>query len=122
MYMGFMDLFGRRNIEDLNFQLTLEPHERLKLLCWWHIFHLQNRADVPYNVAMGPQEGVAAAGGSASLGQELDLLATIKINPRADLVLGYSHFFTGEFYRTNGSAGLYGGDADFVYCQMHLNF
>lgn len=31
-YLGFMDLFGRRNIEDLNFQFSVKPTDKLKLL------------------------------------------------------------------------------------------
>ena len=122
-YNGFMDLFGRRNLEDINFLLTARPHKKVKLLAWWHIFQLQNSADIPYNVVMGAQEGVTVAGGSPDLGQELDLLASIAINPRLNLLFGYSHFFTGDFYRTNTSPGLtYTGDADFFYTQAHVNF
>ncbi len=53
-WLGLMDLYGRRNIEDANVLLTCSPHERLKLLFWYHVFHLQNINDVPYSVAMTP--------------------------------------------------------------------
>jgi hypothetical protein len=119
-YLGFMDLFGRRNIEDWNFLLTVDPHETWRLLAWWHIFHLQDDEDVPYNVAMQPSASVA--GGSTYLGQELDLLATWDITPRLNLLLGYSHFFVGDFYATNPSPGLFDGDADFYYTQIQFNF
>ena len=118
-YLGFMDLFGRRNIQDLNLLLTAQPHKRLKLLLWWHTFWLQSNADVPYNVVMGPE--VANAGGSNRLGQEIDLTASISLAPRADLLLGYSHFFSGAFYDTNPGAA-YAGDADFFYTQFALKF
>ncbi len=49
-YMGFMDLYGRRNLEDLNFLATVQPTKKLKFLMWYHIFHMQNN-DVPYNAA-----------------------------------------------------------------------
>ena len=118
-YLGFMDLFGRRNIEDLNFLLTANPTSELKLLAWYHIFHLQDN-DVPYNVVMGPSATVN--GGDSSLGQELDLMLSWNYGPRQNLILGYSHFFAGDFYSTNGSAGLFDGDADFYYTQMTVNF
>ena len=119
-YLGFMDLFGRRNIQDLNFLLTANPSKKVKLLLWWHMFWLQNDADVPYDVAMGPE--VATAGGSNQLGQEIDLTASITLGPRSDLLLGYSHFFSGAFYDTNPSNIPYSGDADFFYTQFSVKF
>lgn len=118
-YLGWMDLFGRRNIEDINFLLTLEPNERMKLFLWHHIFYLQDGDDVPYTVAMTPE--VPVPGGSRSLGQELDLALEWTLSPRTNLLLGYSHFFSGDFYTTNPSAP-YSGDADFFYTQYTVNF
>ncbi len=120
-YLGFMDLFGRRNIEDVNFLLTAKPTAKLKLLLWWHIFHLQNGNDVPYNVNMTPFAG-ATPGGSSSLGQELDLLASYNLTPYTNVVFGYSHFFTGDWYRTNPTPPPSTGDADFFYVQFTQNF
>ena len=115
-YLGFMDFYGRRNIEDFNLQLTA----KLKLMLWWHIFRLQDRDDVPYSVIMTPE--VPIPGGSPKLGQELDLLASWTINPRMHMLLGYSHFFTGDFYRTNPSPPPFAGDANFYYTQFSLKF
>ncbi len=118
-YLGWMDLFGRRNIQDINFRLTLQPHERVKLLLWHHVFFLQRADDVPYTVAMTP--AVAAPGGSQHLGQELDLALEWTVTPRTHLLLGYSHFFAGDFYRTNPTAP-FSGDADFFYTQYTVQF
>ena len=118
-YMGFMDLYGRRNLEDANFSLTFKPHEKLTVLAWHHIFFLQNENDVPYNINMTPF--VATAGGSQYLGQELDLLFTWQFHPRQDLVFGYSHFFHGNFYDTNPAVP-FRGDVDFFYTQYTINF
>ena len=119
-YLGFMDLFGRRNLEDINFRLTATPTKKVKLMLWWHIFHLQNRNDVPYNVNLTPF--VPVAGGSSYLGQELDLTLAYKITPRANVLLGYSHFFTGDWYRTNPTPPPSSQDADFYYVQFIQNF
>jgi Alginate export len=118
-YLGFMDFFGRSNIKDANFQMILNPHDKLKFLAWWHIFHLQNGGDVPYNANMTPF--VATPGGSRYLGQELDLMASLDVSPRMNLVMGYSHFFAGDWYSTNPDAP-FAGDADFVYTQFILEF
>jgi hypothetical protein len=119
-YLGYMDLFARSNIQSPNVQLVVQPHKRLKLLAWYYYLFLDTRADTPYNVNMAPfQPAIPPA--SRDLGHELDLLATITLNARMDLVLGYSHFFAGDYYRL--TPGLpHRGDADFYYAQFHWNF
>ncbi len=120
-YLGFIDFFGRRNIEDVNFLLVTKPRPNLKLLAWWHIFGLQNSSDVAYNVDMTPVSGTA--GGDPYLGQEIDLVASYDICGRTNFTVGYSHFFTGDWYTTNaGMSGGYTGDADFVYLQFTQEF
>ncbi len=119
-----MDLYGRRNIEDLNFQLNLQPHPDVTFQIWHHIFRLQNRDDIPYNVAMGPSPNNPALvpGGSPELGQELDLLLTCKLTARTNCQFGYSHFWSGDWFRTNPTPGLFQGDGNFFYTQWWVNF
>ncbi len=118
-YLGFMDLFGRRNIESPNVQFSLQPTKKLKLLAWYYYLFLENQRDSPYSVVMTPFFG-AIAPGSAALGHEIDLLAIYNLSPRSGFVLGYSHFFSGAYYNTPGLP--YSGDADFFYTQYHVNF
>ena len=89
-------------------------------MAWWHLFHLQNRLDVPYNVVMRPL--ATLPGGEQDLGQELDLTALWNINARWNVLLGYSHFWRGDFWGTNPSPGLVDVDADFYYAQLTWNF
>lgn len=120
-YFGFMDFYARTNIQDVNFTLTTTPSKKLTALMWWHIFFLQDTNDVVYNVNGRPF--VTTPGGDRYLGQELDFLFTYNITPRSDIVFGYSHFFTGDWYRTNPQARLgYTGDADFFYTQFSVRF
>lgn len=119
-YLGYMDLFARSNIQSPNVQWTVQPHDKLKLLAWYYYLMLDTRADTPYNVNMTPF-APAAAPASRDLGHELDLLATITLSPRMDVVLGYSHFFAGRYYqRTPGLP--YQDDADFYYAHFQWNF
>ena len=119
-YNGFMDLFGRRNLEDLNMMLTLQPTKKLKLLAWYHYFFLETKNDSPYSVVMSPFNG-GNLPGSADLGHEIDLMATYNISLRQQLLLGYSHFFAGEYY--DSTAGVpYTGDANFFYTQWSIDF
>ncbi|HIA18327.1 MAG TPA: hypothetical protein EYN03_10720 [Planctomycetes bacterium] len=121
-HLGFMDLFGRRNINDLNIRWTHEPNDRLKFLLWYHYFSLANINDVPYNVNMTPFAGLGpGSSGSSNLGQELDLLATITLSKALQFLVGYSHFFAGEYYRSTPGVP-FSGDADFFYTQLMLEF
>lgn len=121
-YLGFMDLFGRRNIRDANVQLTMKPHEKVKLLLWYHYFQLSDVNDVPYNVNMTRYAGLGAGtSGDRDLGQELDIVATFLLTERLNVLFGYSHFFTGDYYDTTAGVGT-NSDADFFYTQFHVNF
>jgi len=121
-YNGFMDIFGRRNLSDINVLATADLNKNLKLLVWYHYFSLVNENDVPYNVNMSPFAGLpAGSAGSRDLGHELDVVLTVPIAPRSSLLFGYSHFFAGDFYATTPGVP-YNGDADFFYTQWHVNF
>ncbi|MEQ1828821.1 MAG: alginate export family protein [Pirellula sp.] len=123
-YNGFMDLFGRRNLHDINTLMTFNPSEKFTVLAWYHYFFLENGNQGPYNITLSPFNPGGTVG-HRDLGHEIDLLGTYKLSARSDLVLGYSHFFAGKYYdsslRANGSA-LFNGDADFLYSQWHYNF
>jgi len=119
-YLGFMDLYGRSNIESPNVQLTLQPHEKVKFLFWYYYFFLEDKRDTPYNInmtAFNPNNTPA----SRDLGHEIDFTTTFTLNPRMDILVGYSHFFAGKYYKyTPGVAG--GDDGDFFYTQYQWNF
>jgi hypothetical protein len=119
-YLGFMDLYGRRNLHDLNVLATMPATDRLTLLCWYHQFWLADTAQGPFGVTEAPfNAGVPA--GNAHLGSEIDFTAAYRLNPRTDVLLGYSHFFTGDYYRTTPGVPT-SEDADFVYTQLQINF
>jgi hypothetical protein len=118
-YLGFMDLFGRRNIESPNVLLTMQPSKKLQLLVWYYYMFLENVNDTPYSVVMTPFASRVTPG-SAELGHELDFLATYSLGPRSNIVAGYSHFFSGAYYDTPGLP--FSGDGDFFYLQYLLNF
>jgi hypothetical protein len=126
-YNGLMDLFGRRNLHDINAQLiTPFFSDRVSLMLWYHYFLLDNLT-TPYNVNMTPFNTVAAAA-DRELGHELDVLFTINLNPRNSMLVGYSYFNAGDYYtQTSGRvAGANGiptlSDAHFVYVQYQMQF
>jgi hypothetical protein len=119
-YLGYMDLFARSNIQSPNVQLNLQPTTKLKAQVWYYYLFLDTLADTPYNVNMSPF-APASPPASRDLGHEIDFLFTYSINARMDLLFGYSHFTSGEYYDL--TPGLpHRGNADFFYVQYHWNF
>jgi hypothetical protein len=130
-YFGFMDIIARQNIQDINASSLFHLHEKITLLAWYHVFFLEEERDALYNAAGVPIYQDPTGGAGKDIGQEIDLLLTYKFNPRADIVLGYSHFFAGDYFDSaviqNGPAGLAtngsnGQDADFLYTQLSVQF
>jgi len=120
-YLGFMDLYGRRNIQTPNVQVTSKLGEKWDLLVWYYYFQLQNINDVPYNVNMSAFANLpAGSSGSRDLGQEIDVLLTYHVTPRSKVGLGYSHFFAGDYYAT--SPVPFDGNADFYYVEWQTDF
>ena len=121
-HLGYMDLFGRRNLNDLNVRWNYQPTESLEMRVHYHYFSLANSADVPYNTNMTAFAGLGAnTSGSSDLGHEIDLLATYTFSDRLKFQFGYPHFFAGRYYDTTAGAP-YAGDARFFYTQMSLKF
>lgn len=118
-YLGLMDLFGRRNIEDFNMQLIAPVlGKKVKMLLWYHYLRL-NEQTTPYDVVMQPYNTNIPAG-SKELGHEIDCLFTVALNPRNEVLLGYSYFAAGDYYDT--TAGVPNNDADFFYAQFQTRF
>lgn len=118
-YLGFMDLFGRRNINDMNLQFIAPISDRVTLLVWYHYFFLDQKT-TPYNVNMTAFNTTTAAG-SRDLGQEIDFTASVNLDPRNNLLFGYSFFNTGSYYRTTAGVPTT-ADASFFYCQYQSRF
>ena len=118
-YNGFMDLFGRRNLHDVNMQLITPLGSKASLLLWYHYFFL-DKATTPYSVAMNPFNPTNKAG-SRDLGNELDVLATFNMDARNSLLLGYSFFVAGKYYDTTPGVPT-NTNADFFYAQYQTRF
>ena len=59
-----------------------------------------------------------SAGSSRSIGQEIDLLLKYPFDRHLTGLLGYSHFFAGNFIQESGSDK----DTDFLYVQLEYTF
>jgi len=120
-YFGFMDLVARQNIRDLNCLSTLQLTTKQKLLLWWHLFYLDQARDALYNAGGVPIRLSPDGSAGRYVGQEIDFLWTIQVNPRAEVMFGYSHFFGGSFIERTDPPGVT-GNADFYYSQWTWRF
>ncbi|MFK8114890.1 MAG: alginate export family protein [Rubripirellula sp.] len=125
-YNGFLDLFGRRNLHDINTQIITPLGDKVTMILWYHYFML-DQDTTPYNVVMIPYNAGNDAG-DRELGHEIDILFNINLNARNNVLLGYSHFSGGDYYDTTvlpaaTAAELDGDfDADFFYFQFQSRY
>ncbi len=101
-YLGFLDMVGRQNIEDLNCQLAVYPQPWITLIAQGHHFQLAEARDFLYNAAGKPTRRSANGLAGRDVGNEIDLFANFHLTPHQDLVVGYSKLFAGQFIRETG--------------------
>jgi hypothetical protein len=112
---------ARQNINDINVLWTASPTTKIRLLTWYHCFRLDEPRDALYNAAGAPIRIDPTGAAGRDVGQELDLTVQYVLSPRADLLVGYSHFWAGDFVRATNPAGVT-GDVDFAYTQFSWRF
>ena len=110
-YLGFVDAVTRNNVASPNVRLTMAPTKKLSFLLWYYNFQSVESNDPITSIGGTPAQDVT----SDDFGNELDFIATYKINPRRSVLFGYSHFWAGDRI-------IDGNDADFVYAQFQTNF
>ncbi len=118
-YNGFMDLFGRRNLNDINMQFISPIGKKVSMLLWYHYLFLDQKT-TPYDVIMRPSNTTALAG-DRELGHEIDLLLTANLTSRNSVLVGYSFFDSGKYYDTTPGVAT-NADADFFYFQYQTQF
>lgn len=144
---GIMDEFAWRNLHDLRLSLSAKPLKNVEVTLDYHAFFLAETTDYWYGsngnstlrtttpskttttttTSMGvttvkkvttPGRDVRTIGASGFAGHEIDFTANWKVNQHLSLLVGYSHFFAGDYLRQTGTAS----DADFGYLQATLSF
>jgi hypothetical protein len=116
-YLGYIDAIGRQNIIDFNLGVTGSPFAKATVGITGHFFWRADTSDALYN-AGGAAVRPGAAGSSSEVGQEIDLTLKYKFDRHLAGLLGYSHFFAGNFIDQSGSSD----DIDFLYVQLEYTF
>lgn len=130
-YLGYADITGRQNIQDLNLQFNAYLTDAVRLQVAMHNFWLAERTDALYNPGGAAIYHAPDGSADSEVGQELDLLLQLSITPRTFAMAGYSYFWAGEFFDSpiiqGGPAGLAsnganGNDASFFYTQLTVRW
>lgn len=116
-YYGFMDFVGRQNAIDLSPGVTFTAMDKMTISATGHLFWRAENADALYNAGGGVVRG-GGLGSDNEIGSEIDLTLKYKFDSHLMGLLGYSHFFTGDFLEESGSSD----DMDFIYAQMQYTF
>jgi Alginate export len=112
-YFGAIDVVGRQNIQDLNFQLELNPTKWIQFKTQYHIFKLSATRDALYNSGGTAIRRDPTGAAGRDVGNEIDFLANFHLTARQDLLVGYSRLFAGNFLKATGP----GADLDYFFAQ-----
>ncbi len=101
-YFGFLDLVGRQNIEDLNFQAVTWPTKWITCFAQYHLFRLDSGRDAMYGPA-GQVFRVDPTGRAGrDVGNELDLVTNFHLTQNQDIFIGWSKLYEGSFLKKTG--------------------
>ncbi|MEM6884869.1 MAG: alginate export family protein [Verrucomicrobiota bacterium] len=117
-YFGYIDALGRGNMIDWKSGVKFSPIKKLTIQGDFHAYFREDTDEGITTVAGGAFRGNADPTNEAFVGTELDITAKYPIAPYTSLLVGYSHFFAGDFIDDTGAAD----DIDFFYTQVMVRF
>lgn len=120
-FYGYMDFFAWANMHNLETAVSTKLFDKVPVKLALHWFWLDEEdTDSLYGAGRGASRtAVSGTDVDSFVGKEIDLTAKYWIVPkRVNLLLGYSHFFAGDYLSDTGISE----DADFFYVQTALNF
>jgi Alginate export len=122
-YLGWADLIGRQNIQDLNAHLYFYPAKWLTCWAQYHRFWLADRTDALYNTAGNVSRLSATGAAGNSVGHEVDFVMNFHLTRSSDILVGYNYFFAGDFIRRTAAPGQTGGfDSSTLFLQYNFRW
>ena len=113
-------MFGRQNIEDVNFHAYVYPANWITVDTQYHIFHLANSRDALYTTGGGVLRSDPTGNSGTDVGSELDVVVNWHIDRHTDIVTAYGHFFAGDFLKATGPKTT--NDTDTVWLLYNLRW
>lgn len=118
-FFGFIDLIGRQNITAVNTNLSAWPvADKIRVASWYHAFWLSEERDAMYGTTGNTVRRDSTGSSGKEIGQEIDLTISWKIDAHSSVLVGYSHFWDGDFIVETGSSE----DADLFYVSYTMKF
>jgi hypothetical protein len=101
-YFGFLDLVGRQNIEDLNFQVVVWPMPWITCFAQYHLFTLDSAKDALYGPAGQVIRSDPTGRAGRDVGNELDLVTNFHLTQNQDVFIGWSKLYEGSYLKKTG--------------------
>jgi hypothetical protein len=116
-YLGWLDVVGRQNIQDINMHLYLYPTKWITFWTQFHHFMLDSKTDNFYGEQSQSFRRDPSGRSGRTVGNELDFILNFHISAHSDLLAGYSKLYAGDYLKATSSATRTGGDSDLWYVQ-----
>lgn len=96
-WLGYADVFGRRNISGGVFHFSTQPTSKLSAQLDYHYFQRTSDSATPVKLDGTTAIGTATASTSKELGSEIDLTLSYDVLPGLTAMGGYSILFFGDY-------------------------
>lgn len=116
-YMGWVDVVGRQNIHDFNLHLWTYPTKWITMWTQFHSFWLADKQDALFNAAGVPLRYDPTGAAGSHVGEELDFIINFHLSKHADIMVGYSYLWGGEFLQKTATDTL-AADTSFFWTQF----
>lgn len=103
-YLGWADLVGRQNIQDLNAHLYLYPTNWITVWLQYHHFWLAASQDALYNAAGLAIRRDPSGNAGTDVGNEIDMVLNFHVTKHSDFMFGYSKLYGGGFLEGTSNA------------------
>jgi hypothetical protein len=117
-YFGFLDLVGRQNIEDLNFQVVAWPTKWVTCWAQYHLFRLDAARDALYGPASQVIRVDPTGRAGRDVGNELDLVTNFHLAQNQDVLVGWSKLYEGSYLKKTG----FGPSPELFYVQYSFRW
>ncbi len=117
-WLGFADVFGRRNITGGVGHFSFAPTESLTTLLDYHYFSRTSADATAYKTNGTSSIGSTTGSSSLELGSEIDLTLKYKVSKSFSASAGYSYFSPGEYLKKQFS----NKTPEFYFAQLEALF
>jgi hypothetical protein len=120
-YLGWADLVGRQNINDLNSHLFLYPTNWVTVWLQYHHFWLADSHDALYNTAGNAYRRSPTGAAGTDVGDEVDAVLNFHLSKHSDICVGYCKLFGGEFLEKTAAANR-AANADLLFLMYNYRW